>query len=59
MHISCIDIDSLRPDHLSCYGYHRRTGPNIDALARRHPLQPLVDRDRRRVHPEARVPPGG
>ncbi len=29
-----LDIDSLRPDHLSCYGYHRVTSPNIDALAK-------------------------
>jgi len=28
-----IDIDSLRPDHLSCYGYHRATSPNIDRVA--------------------------
>ena len=33
MRILYIDIDSLRPDHLSCYGYHRNTSPNIDALA--------------------------
>jgi arylsulfatase A-like enzyme len=26
-------IDTLRPDHLSCYGYARETTPNIDALA--------------------------
>ncbi len=26
-------IDTLRADHLSCYGYHRQTSPNIDALA--------------------------
>ncbi len=28
-----IDIDSLRPDHLSCYGYGRETSPNIHRLA--------------------------
>ncbi len=27
------DIDSLRPDHLGCYGYHRNTSPNIDRVA--------------------------
>jgi len=35
MRILYIDIDSLRPDHLGCYGYHRNTSPNIDKLAER------------------------
>jgi len=26
-------IDSLRADHMSCYGYHRQTTPHIDKLA--------------------------
>ncbi|MBZ0287081.1 MAG: sulfatase [Anaerolineae bacterium] len=33
MRILYIDIDSLRPDHLGCYGYHRRTSPNMDRVA--------------------------
>jgi len=27
-------IDTLRADHLGCYGYHRETSPNLDRLAR-------------------------
>ena len=34
MRILYIDIDTLRPDHLGCYDYHRNTSPNIDILAR-------------------------
>jgi choline-sulfatase len=34
MRILYIDIDSLRPDHLGCYGYHRQTSPAIDGVAR-------------------------
>ncbi len=30
-----VDVDTLRADHLSAYGYARPTSPNIDAFARR------------------------
>ena len=33
MRILYVDIDTLRADHLGCYGYHRQTSPTIDALA--------------------------
>ena len=33
MRILYLDIDTLRPDHLGCYGYHRNTSPNIDKIA--------------------------
>ena len=33
MRILYFDIDSLRPDHLGCYGYSRPTSPTIDAVA--------------------------
>lgn len=31
--IVLITINTLRADHLSCYGYERKTTPNIDAIA--------------------------
>ena len=34
MRILYIDMDSCRPDHLGCYGYHRDTTPNIDRIAK-------------------------
>ena len=33
MRILYVDIDTLRADHLGCYGYHRNTSPNIDRIA--------------------------
>jgi arylsulfatase A-like enzyme/Flp pilus assembly protein TadD len=32
--IILVSIDTCRADYLSCYGYPRRTTPNIDAIAR-------------------------
>lgn len=34
INIILISIDSLRPDHLGCYGYNRDTSPNIDKLSK-------------------------
>ncbi len=34
MRILILDLDTLRPDHLGCYGYHRNTSPNIDSVAK-------------------------
>ena len=33
MRILYLDLDTLRPDHLGCYGYHRNTSPTIDKIA--------------------------
>ena len=35
MRFLILDLDTLRPDHLSCYGYHRQTSPTLDAIAAR------------------------
>lgn len=32
-HVVLISIDTCRADHLGCYGYSRKTTPNIDAIA--------------------------
>jgi len=33
MRILYLDLDTLRPDHLGCYGYHRNASPNLDWIA--------------------------
>ena len=33
MRMLMLDLDTLRPDHLGCYGYPRTTSPNIDRIA--------------------------
>jgi len=33
MRIIYIDIDTMRPDHLGCYGYQKNTSPHIDQIA--------------------------
>jgi arylsulfatase A-like enzyme len=35
MNVLLIVLDTLRADHLGCYGYPRPTSPNLDALAAR------------------------
>ena len=35
MRILYLDIDTLRPDHMGCYGYRRNTSPNLDRIAAR------------------------
>ena len=34
MKVILLVIDTLRADHLGCYGYHRNTSPNLDRIAR-------------------------
>ena len=33
MKVLFVDIDTLRPDHMGCYGYSRNTTPNLDNVA--------------------------
>ena len=35
MRVIYFDVDSLRPDHLGCYGYVRKLSPTIDGIAAR------------------------
>ena len=34
LNVIFISMDAVRADHLSCYGYSRKTTPNIDKLAK-------------------------
>ncbi len=34
LNVVIVSIDTLRPDHLGCHGYHRDTSPAMDRLAR-------------------------
>lgn len=34
MNLLVLAIDTLRADHLGCYGYGRATMPNLDAFAK-------------------------
>ena len=34
MNLLILGVDSLRADHMSCYGYHRLTTPHMDEIAR-------------------------
>ncbi len=38
MNIICVAIDTLRADHLSCYGYKKKTSPFIDNYAKQGTL---------------------
>src|SRR5215472_8251618 len=38
-----ISVDTLRADHLSCYGYRRASTPHIDAVAQSGTLFTQVD----------------
>ena len=33
MRVLFVDIDTLRPDHMGCYGYYRNTTPRMDCIA--------------------------
>jgi len=36
--IILVTVDSLRADHLGCYGYSKPTSPNLDQFARENSL---------------------
>jgi hypothetical protein len=48
LNLLLIGVDTLRPDHLGCYGYSRKTSPAVDAIARKgvpeeNPKQEEID----------------
>ncbi len=53
MRILFLDLDTLRPDHLGCYGYHRDTSPAIDASPPRASASTTTTAPTRRACPRA------
>jgi arylsulfatase A-like enzyme len=38
MNLALIALDTVRADHMGCYGYHRNTTPYLDAIAQQSVL---------------------
>ena len=49
MRVIMIDIDTLRADHMGCYGYGRNTTPVMDAVAKQSVYAVSQGRDAHRI----------